>query len=182
MLHSAKCTAALPNGVFEFEGDKVAPPSRAYLKLWEVLTRLGRGPKPGELCLDVGASPGGWSWVLATQLDARVVAVDRSPLSDELMRHPNIEFRGGDAFQLRPEEIPCTWLFSDVICYPGRLYDFVNLWKGHSPNVNFVCTIKLQGEESEWQHWLEMFERIPNSKVVHLYHNKHEMTWINLNN
>ena len=180
MLHSAQCTAPLPNGAFEFEEDKEAPPSRAYLKLWEVLTRLGRWPAAGEACLDLGASPGGWSWVLATQLDARVLAVDRAPLTDELMKHPNIQFKKGDAFQLEPCSTPCTWLFSDVICYPGKLYELVTRWKSESNNVNFVCTIKLQ-DDDEYDHWLEMFDKIPNSQIVHLYHNKHEMTWININ-
>ena len=45
--------------------DKEGPPNRAYLKLWEALVRLRRWPGPGERCLDLGASPGGWTYVLA---------------------------------------------------------------------------------------------------------------------
>ena len=61
-----------------------APPNRAYLKLWEALTLAanmpdGRMPRPGELCLDLGSSPGGWSWVLQ-KLGARVISVDKAPL------------------------------------------------------------------------------------------------------
>ena len=41
--------------------DKTGPPNRAYLKLWEALVRLRRWPQPGERCLDLGASPGGWT-------------------------------------------------------------------------------------------------------------------------
>ena len=62
-----------------FEEDRIGPPSRAYLKLWEALTRLGEHPVAGEACLDLGASPGGWTWVLA-QLGADVTAVDKVAL------------------------------------------------------------------------------------------------------
>jgi len=30
-------------------------------KLWEALTRIGRWPGPGEVALDLGAAPGGWT-------------------------------------------------------------------------------------------------------------------------
>jgi hypothetical protein len=43
------------------------PPSRAYLKLWEVFSRLGVTPKKDDLCLDLGPSPRGWSWELIQQ-------------------------------------------------------------------------------------------------------------------
>ena len=61
-------------GEYEFQEDKTSPPSRAYLKLWELFTRLGHWPRSGERVLDLGASPGGWTFVLANQLGANVVA------------------------------------------------------------------------------------------------------------
>ena len=90
-------------GEYEFEEDKRSPPSRAYLKLWELFTRLGYWPQAGDRVLDLGCSPGGWTWVLATQLGAMVVAVDRSPLARNLMEHRNVEFLKGDAFTLTPQ-------------------------------------------------------------------------------
>ena len=36
------------NGEVRFVEDRAGPPSRAYLKLWEALTRAGRWPQPGE--------------------------------------------------------------------------------------------------------------------------------------
>src|SRR5262249_20168398 len=63
LLASPHCSSAFPNGEANFVEDKTAP-SRAYLKLWEAFTLLGERPQPGELCLDLGASPGGWTWVL----------------------------------------------------------------------------------------------------------------------
>lgn len=65
LLYAARCDSARPNGVYDFIENKAEPPSRAYLKLWEALTRLGEMPRPGQTCLDLGACPGGWTWVLA---------------------------------------------------------------------------------------------------------------------
>jgi 23S rRNA (cytidine2498-2'-O)-methyltransferase len=74
ILASAHCSSPFPNGEVRFVEDRWAPPSRAYLELWEFFTLFfARRPKPGDLCLDLGASPGGWTWVLQ-QLGARVIA------------------------------------------------------------------------------------------------------------
>ena len=75
MLAAPHCTSPFPNGEIHFVEDRSGPPSRAYLKLWEALTLLGRHPCPGEVCLDFGSSPGGWSWALQ-QMGARVISVD----------------------------------------------------------------------------------------------------------
>ena len=79
LLASPAKSSPFVNGECHFVEDRAGPPSRAYLKLWEALVRFGRWPKAGERCLDLGASPGGWTWVLAT-LGADVTAVDKAPL------------------------------------------------------------------------------------------------------
>jgi len=104
------------------------PPSRAYLKLWEALTVFGCRPEPGETCLDLGASPGGWSWALQG-MGAHVVSVDKAPLAPEIARLPGIEHRQESAFALDPRVIgPVDWVFSDVVCYPERLLALVERW------------------------------------------------------
>jgi 23S rRNA (cytidine2498-2'-O)-methyltransferase len=177
LLYAAKCSESFPDGEAEFEEDKSNPPSRAYLKLWETFTRTEYMPKEGDHCLELGASPGGWSWVIS-ELGANLVAVDRSPLDPKLMKHPLVTFESGDAFKFLPEKFEkLDWIFSDLICYPDKLYEFVNIWLNEAPDTNFVCTIKFQG--SEHYAWVEKFEEIKGSKIIHLYHNKHEFTWIN---
>src|SRR3984893_10373048 len=64
MLVSPHCTNAFPNGEVHFVEDRSGPPSRAYLKLWEALTLIGRRPGPGERCLDLRSRPRGWGWAL----------------------------------------------------------------------------------------------------------------------
>ena len=111
MLVATHCTSAFPNGEIRFVEDRSGPPSRAYLKLWEALTLIGRRPGPGEKCLDLGSSPGGWSWALQ-QLGAQVVSVDKAPLAPAVARLPGIEHRLDSAFALDPRAIgPVDWLF-----------------------------------------------------------------------
>jgi 23S rRNA (cytidine2498-2'-O)-methyltransferase len=179
ILASAECVSPFPGGIIRFEEDKQGPPSRAYLKLWEALTLAGRRPAPGDLCLDAGASPGGWTWALA-KLGARVTAVDRSPLSAPVAAMDGVRFIKHDAFTLKPEETGrIDWLFCDAACYPSRLFDWVERWLASGFCENYVCTIKMQGgPETADFDTPRRFAAIPGSKVVHLYHNKHELTYI----
>jgi 23S rRNA (cytidine2498-2'-O)-methyltransferase len=158
--------------------DREGPPNRAYLKLWEALTIAGRRPGPGSLCLDLGSSPGGWSWVLQG-LGARVISVDKAPLEPSIAALPGIDFRRMSAFSLDPGTIgPVDWLFSDVICYPARLLRLVETWLASGLARNFICTLKFQGATD--METARRFAAIAGSRLVHLSHNKHELTWIKL--
>jgi 23S rRNA (cytidine2498-2'-O)-methyltransferase len=178
LIGSAECASPFPGGAIEFEEDREGPPSRAYLKLWEALAYGGRLVQPGERCLDAGASPGGWTWALA-KLGAEVLAVDRAPLEDRVLAMPRVRFQKHDAFTLLPGDIgPLDWLFCDVICYPPRLYEWIAAWLASGLCGRFVCTIKMQGQ---WDaETTRLFAAIPGGEVVHLSHNKHELTWIKI--
>ena len=176
ILAAPRCTSAFPNGEIRFVEDHSGPPSRAYLKFWEALTIIGRRPGPGERCLDLGSSPGGWSWALQ-RIGARVVSVDKAPLAPAVAHLPGIEHRLDSAFALDPGSVgPVDWLFSDVVCYPARLLALVERWRAARTCRNFVCTIKFQGETDHAV--ARRFAAIPGSQLRHLFHNKHELTWI----
>ena len=175
---SARCSSAFAHGAPVFAEDREGPPNRAYLKLWEALTVLGRHPQPGETCLDLGASPGGWTWVLA-QLGAAVTAIDKAPLDPRIAAMPGVQQRQESAFGLAPESVgPVDWLFSDIICYPERLLALVTRWLDSGLARNMVCTIKFQAETDHAT--ARAFAAIPGSRVMHLHHNKHELTWARL--
>jgi 23S rRNA (cytidine2498-2'-O)-methyltransferase len=178
LLAAPHCSGPFPNGEVAFIEDRKAPPSRAYLKLWELFTLIEQRPKPGELCLDLGASPGGWSWVLAG-LGARVLSVDKAPLDPRIAAMSGIEYRKESAFALDPRAVGrADWLFSDVVCYPKRLYTLVQKWLAAGTVRRFVCTIKFQGETDFVT--ARQFAAIPGSRLLHLHHNKHELTWVRL--
>ena len=177
LLVSAKCSSAFPDGDVRFEEDRVNPPSRAYLKLWETFTLFGCAPRPGELCLDLGSAPGGWTWVIAG-LGAKVFSIDKSPLDSRVSAMPGVEHCLGSGFGLEPQTAGYVdWLFSDMACYPERLLGAVKHWLDAGAVGNMVCTIKLQGATDH--HVVQAFREIPGSQVVHLSCNKHELTWVN---
>ena len=178
VLAAATCTSPFPNGEARFVEDRSGPPSRAYLKLWEALTWIGAKPQRGEVCLDLGSSPGGWTWALA-QIGAHVISVDKAPLAPAVAALPGIEYRAESAFGLDPAAIgPVDWLFCDVVCYPARLLAMVERWLAAGACRNFVCTIKFQGQTDHAT--AARFAAIPGSTLRHLFHNKHELTWIKL--
>ncbi|HYF34649.1 MAG TPA: SAM-dependent methyltransferase, partial [Prosthecobacter sp.] len=124
--------------------DKSAP-SRAFAKLVESELRLGMAIERGNRCVDLGASPGSWSYV-ALERGASVIAVDRSPLRDDLMRHPNLQFHQGDAFKFKPER-PVDWLICDVIAAPQRSIELLLEWLHARLMRQFVVTIKFKGSD-----------------------------------
>jgi 23S rRNA (cytidine2498-2'-O)-methyltransferase len=131
-----------PKGEIPVASDKAAP-SRAFAKLIEAELRLGRRIERGQTCVDLGASPGSWSYV-ALRRGARVIAVDRAPLRADLMRHPRLEFHQGDAFSFQPRE-PVDWLLCDVIAAPQRTIELILDWIRHGRACCFVVTIKFKG-------------------------------------
>ncbi|HYZ41162.1 MAG TPA: SAM-dependent methyltransferase [Stellaceae bacterium] len=175
ILAAPHCTSPFPNGEVRFVEDHTGPPSRAYLKLWEALTLIGERPTPGEICVDLGSSPGGWTWALQ-QMGAQVISVDKAPLGGGLQRLPGVERRRQSAFALEPRELgPIDWLFSDIVCYPPRLLALVERWVAAGSCRHFVCTIKFQGTTDH--ETARRFAAIPGSQLRHLFHNKHELTW-----
>lgn len=171
LLASPTKSSPVPQGDWRFEEDHIGPPSRAYLKLWEALTRFGVHPAAGERCIDLGASPGGWTWVLAS-LGANVRAVDKAPLDPRVAAMPGVEPVIESAFALTPE--PVDWLVCDVIAYPTRLLSLMRRWIEAGTARRIVCTVKFQGETDH--DAANAFAALPGAQLMHLFHNKHELT------
>lgn len=131
-----------PEGDVPIASDKAAP-SRAFAKLVEAEIRLGLRIPSDATCVDLGASPGSWSYT-ALQRGAYVIAVDRSPLRPDVMQHPRLAFVEGDAFRFAPEA-PVDWLLCDVIAAPERSIDLLRRWIEQRLCAAFVVTIKFKG-------------------------------------
>ncbi len=175
LLLSTTKTSPFPGGVARFHEDRIGPPSRAYLKLWEACARLGAWPEPGQTCLDLGASPGGWTWAIAS-LGAAVTAVDRAPLDPRVAALPGVRFRRDSAFGLDPTREPAVdWLFSDVIAYPARLLALLRRWTQAGTAGRIVCTIKFQDPTDH--DAADALAALPGARLLHLSHNKHELTF-----
>ncbi len=129
-----------PAGEVPAAADKSAP-SRAFAKLVEAELRLGRSIQRNETCADLGAAPGSWTYV-AVSRRARVIAVDRSPLRDDLMASRQVTFVRGDAFRYQPPR-PVDWLLCDVIAAPERTAELLQQWLCRGWCRHFVVTLKV---------------------------------------
>jgi len=146
--------SAFPQGEIPWAEDKSAP-SRAFAKLVESEQRLGRRIERGQTCVDLGASPGSWTYV-AVQRGAHVTGVDRSELREDLMRSPLVRFEAADAFKYKPPQT-VDWLVCDVIAAPQRSMDLLLEWLRERRMRNFVVTIKFRGTDE--YHLLDILRR-----------------------
>jgi 23S rRNA (cytidine2498-2'-O)-methyltransferase len=132
--------SCFPGGEVPLAVDKQAP-SRAFTKLVEAELRLGRRIEARDTCVDLGASPGSWTYV-AVRRGAKVTAVDRADLREDLMQHKNVRFERGDAFRFEPAS-PVDWLLCDVIAGAERSAERLLEWLRRKWCRHFVVTLKV---------------------------------------
>jgi len=155
-------------------------PSSAYRKLLEAFACWGIQPSPQGTVVDLGASPGGWTAALLLLCQCRVIAVDRSPLDSRLMNNLLVSFVQGDAFTYVPPNRVVDWMFSDIIAYPERVSELLDLWCGRGLAKNMVVTVKFQGKTPSWEA-LQSAIDIAESHgydacAKHFFNNKNEVT------
>lgn len=178
LIASTACSSPFPDGEPAFVEDRSGPPNRAYLKLFEALTLARTRPGPGQRCVDLGAAPGGWTWVLAG-LGADVLSIDRASLAPAVAAHPRVDHRRGDAFAMRPDSLGAVdWVVCDLAAYPDRVLALARAWAEAHPLAALVFTVKLQGapDPAAWLPFLD----IPGARLTHLASNRHELTWFRL--
>jgi 23S rRNA (cytidine2498-2'-O)-methyltransferase len=141
-FHFRRMLAPFCGGVAVIPNDKRAP-SRAFAKLLEAEIRLGGRIEAGQICVDLGSSPGSWAYV-ALGRGARVVAVDRAPLREDLTTNPSLEFVRGDAFKYHPAE-PVDWMLCDVVALPQPIIELLQKWIERRWCRRFCVTIKFRG-------------------------------------
>ncbi len=124
-------SAPWPLGVPRLRMPRGAP-SRSTLKLEEALLVLLRAEerdallRPGATAVDLGASPGGWTWQLV-QRGLHVAAIDNGPMDADLMASGLVEHRREDGFRYRPRR-PVDLLVCDMVEQPSRIADLMARW------------------------------------------------------
>jgi 23S rRNA (cytidine2498-2'-O)-methyltransferase len=153
-------------------------PSRAARKLAEAFAWLGTSPGSGEVCVDLGAAPGGWSWLLLEQR-ARVIAVDPARMDAALMRNPRLRHVQGSAFDYAPDE-PVDWLFCDMAWRPLEVAQMLGRWARLRQTRMLVANFKLPMKRK-----VEMVERLRSLleqsgfsavRMRQLYHDREEIS------
>jgi 23S rRNA (cytidine2498-2'-O)-methyltransferase len=91
-------------------------PSRSARKLEEALAWAGIAPGRGETCIDLGAAPGGWTWI-ARRRGARVIAIDPAALRPDVAADAGVRHVRASAFGFDPEQ-PVDWLLCDMAWRP----------------------------------------------------------------
>lgn len=174
--------AAVFGGARRMADDDLAP-SRSYLKVEEAYRVLGVEPARGELVVDLGAAPGGWSYSAAKR-GARVLAIDNGPLKGGALNHPLIEHRREDAFAFRPPEgVLVDWLFCDLVEDPHHVArNLIAPWLVKGWCRRFVVNLKFGRADP-----LALLREVTGAgspfvattvrlHVRHLYHDREEFT------
>lgn len=116
-------------------------PSRAARKIAEALAWLGMAPEPGEVCVDLGAAPGGWTWFLLERR-AKVIAVDPARLRPDLLARRGLTYVSRSAFDFEPDE-PVDWVFCDMAWRPLEVAEMLGRWARRRSATLLVANFKL---------------------------------------
>lgn len=119
--------------------------SRAYLKMLEALRWSQLPISPGDVCVELGSSPGGSCLALLEQ-EANVIGVDPALMDKRVLAHPNFtHFRARAADLKRKEFAVAKWLFADAIITPKHTLEAIeNIVTNRHVNVEaMLVTLKL---------------------------------------
>jgi 23S rRNA (cytidine2498-2'-O)-methyltransferase len=164
-------------------------PSRSALKLEEAINafmtpaQADQNLRPGLDAVDLGASPGGWSWFLVSR-GLRVTAVDNGRMDKRVMASGLINHVRGDAFTFSPGK-PVRLMVCDVVEQPSRIAKLAAQWIGKKWCSIAVFNLKLPMKKryQEISRCREIISQELNRckigyefKVKHLYHDREEVT------
>jgi 23S rRNA (cytidine2498-2'-O)-methyltransferase len=163
-------------------------PSRSAAKLAEALVVfLGDEAndvlRPGMRAVDLGAAPGGWSWLLAER-GLRVTAVDNGPLKEPVASDPLVTHVRADGLHFRPRR-PVDWLVCDIVERPARIAELVAGWiaDGAARFAIFNLKLPMKKRDEEVARCAQIIEaRLARAEVAHdfalrqLYHDREEVT------
>jgi 23S rRNA (cytidine2498-2'-O)-methyltransferase len=122
-------------------------PSRSALKLEEAFCVFlpaedrARLLKPGMSAIDLGASPGGWTWLLASR-GIHVTAVDNGRLDRRLLQNGLVRHVRQDGFSFSPSR-PADWMVCDIVEQPSRIARLAAQWIARQWCRRTVFTLKL---------------------------------------
>lgn len=161
-------------------------PSRSALKLDEALLTLLDADEreqllqPGMNAADLGAAPGGWSWILARR-HLRVFAIDNGPLAESALTTGLVEHIRADGFHWQPPK-PLDWLVCDMVESPRRVAARLAEWfaLGWCKHAIFNLKLPMKKRWEETRHCLRSFAEHAEKPLIvrarQLYHDREEIT------
>ncbi len=161
-------------------------PSRSALKLDEALLTLLTPEerealaRPGMRAADLGAAPGGWTWVLTRQ-HMHVLSIDNGPLRQHVLDTGLVEHLRADGFHWHPEQ-PLDWMVCDMVEQPRRVAERMATWfrEGWCRHAIFNLKLPMKKRWDETRLCLDLFQDQAGKPLVvrakQLYHDREEIT------
>lgn len=161
-------------------------PSRSALKLEEALLTLltaderARLLREGMRAADLGAAPGGWTWVL-TRHKLHVTAIDNGPLRPHVMETGLVQHLRADGFAWHPAK-PLDWMVCDMVEQPSRVAARMAEWfrEGWCRHAVFNLKLPMKKRWHETRLCLDRFAtqagRPLTIRAKQLYHDREEIT------
>jgi 23S rRNA (cytidine2498-2'-O)-methyltransferase len=161
-------------------------PSRSALKLEEALLTLltdderRRLLRDGMRGADLGAAPGGWTWVLVRN-GLHVTSIDNGPLRQHLLDSGRVDHLRADGFHWQPKA-PLDWMVCDMVEQPRRVAERMATWlrEGWCRHAIFNLKLPMKKRWEETRLCLQLFEeqaqRPLHVRARQLYHDREEIT------
>ncbi|MEO5565472.1 MAG: 23S rRNA (cytidine(2498)-2'-O)-methyltransferase RlmM, partial [Luteimonas sp.] len=178
-------SAPWPSGIPRLKLHADAP-SRSALKLEEALLILldererATLLQPGMRAADLGAAPGGWTWVLLRH-GLRVTAVDNGPLRQHVLDSGLVEHLRADGFAWHPPRA-LDWMVCDMVEQPRRVAARMAQWFAEGWCERAIFNLKLPMKK-RWQETglcLDLLHaqagRPLKVRARQLYHDREEIT------
>ena len=174
-----------PQGIPRLKFPREAP-SRSTLKLDEAFLVLldederTRWLRAGMSAVDLGASPGGWTWQLVRR-SMRVAAIDNGPMDAALIQSGLVTHVRADGFRWRPQK-PVDWLVCDMVEQPRRVASLIARWlaEGLCRFTIFNLKLPMKKRYDETVLCLEILRDALGSRgdvrAKQLYHDREEIT------
>jgi len=161
-------------------------PSRSALKLEEALLTLLDDDERSQLlragmrAADLGAAPGGWTWVLARQ-GLHVSAIDNGPLRQHVLDTGLVDHLRADGFHWQPQQ-PLDWMVCDMVEQPRRVAERMATWfrEGWCRHAIFNLKLPMKKRWDETRLCLDLLaaqaQRPLLLRARQLYHDREEIT------
>lgn len=177
-------SAPWPMGIARLKFPSSAP-SRSTLKLEEAFLALLSAEErerllvAGGTAVDLGASPGGWTWQFVRR-GIRVIAVDNGPMDEALLASGKVEHLREDGFRYRPSR-PVDWLVCDMVEQPQRVTALIGDWLEQGSARRAIFNLKLPMKKRHAmvaECLVALRKRLPQAVVraKQLYHDREEVT------
>ena len=137
--------------------------------------------EPGSSAVDLGASPGGWTWQLV-QRGFMVTAVDNGPMDAALMDSGQVRHRRDDGFHFRPAD-PVELMVCDMVESPSRIARLVSGWiaQGWCRETIFNLKLPMKKRWEELERCRALIDEALGGsgyylRMKQLYHDREEVT------